>query len=82
MIKDECILVDESDAVTGHASKYDSHRSVLRHGGHGVGSCLCTCDGMVRPCSCLLQTSRCAIGCYKSPLPPLDMRSRYHTNRS
>ncbi|KAL6770145.1 IDI1 [Auxenochlorella protothecoides x Auxenochlorella symbiontica] len=28
MIKDECILVDESDAVTGHASKYDSHRFV------------------------------------------------------
>lgn len=26
MIKDECILVDEADNVTGHANKYQSHR--------------------------------------------------------
>jgi hypothetical protein len=26
MIKDECILVDEADIVTGHANKYKSHR--------------------------------------------------------
>lgn len=26
MIKDECILVDESDNITGHANKYQSHR--------------------------------------------------------
>lgn len=26
MIKDECILVDEADNVTGHANKYKSHR--------------------------------------------------------
>ena len=30
MIKDECILVDEADTVTGHASKYDSHRCAAR----------------------------------------------------
>jgi hypothetical protein len=26
MVKDECILVDEADNVTGHANKYKSHR--------------------------------------------------------
>ena len=26
MSKDECILVDEADNVTGHANKYKSHR--------------------------------------------------------
>ncbi len=26
MVKDECILVDEQDNVTGHANKYKSHR--------------------------------------------------------
>jgi hypothetical protein len=26
MLRDECILVDESDAITGHASKRDAHR--------------------------------------------------------
>lgn len=26
MVKDECILVDEADNVTGHANKYRSHR--------------------------------------------------------
>jgi isopentenyl-diphosphate delta-isomerase len=26
MKKDECILVDEKDQITGHASKYDAHR--------------------------------------------------------
>lgn len=26
MLKDECILVDEADAITGHANKYTSHR--------------------------------------------------------
>ena len=28
MVKDECILVDERDVVTGHANKYQSHRCV------------------------------------------------------
>lgn len=28
MAKDECILVDEDDTVTGHANKYRSHRCV------------------------------------------------------
>ena len=26
MLKDECILVDEQDRITGHANKYQSHR--------------------------------------------------------
>ena len=26
MLKDECILVDENDNITGHANKYNSHR--------------------------------------------------------
>ena len=26
MVKDECVLVDEGDVVTGHANKYTSHR--------------------------------------------------------
>lgn len=26
MHKDECLIVDENDAIIGHASKYDSHR--------------------------------------------------------
>lgn len=26
MVKDECILVDEQDNITGHANKYQSHR--------------------------------------------------------
>lgn len=26
MYKDECIVLDENDAVTGHANKYDCHR--------------------------------------------------------
>ena len=34
MIKDECILVDEADNVTGHANKYKSHRW---GGGRGSG---------------------------------------------
>jgi isopentenyl-diphosphate delta-isomerase type 1 len=28
MAKDACILVDEADRITGHASKYDAHRFV------------------------------------------------------
>lgn len=28
MLKDECILVDEKDAIVGHDSKYNSHRFV------------------------------------------------------
>ena len=28
MLKDECILVDDSDRITGHANKYNSHRRV------------------------------------------------------
>ena len=31
MLKDECILVDEADNITGHANKYNSHR----HAGQG-----------------------------------------------
>ena len=26
MLKDECIVVDEGDNITGHASKYQAHR--------------------------------------------------------
>lgn len=26
MHSDECIIVDDQDTITGHASKYDSHR--------------------------------------------------------
>ena len=33
MVKDECILVNEQDVVTGHANKYQSHRC-------GGGGCL------------------------------------------
>ncbi len=35
MLKDECILVDEQDRITGHANKYQSHRCV-RWWGAGV----------------------------------------------
>lgn len=31
MMKDQCILVDENDAVIGHASKGDSHRFTAPH---------------------------------------------------
>lgn len=33
MIKDECILVDAQDRITGHANKYNSHRCARQAGG-------------------------------------------------
>jgi hypothetical protein len=39
MIKDECILVDEQDRITGHANKYTSHRRAGMGGSWGQGSC-------------------------------------------
>ena len=45
MIKDECILVDEADRVTGHANKYQSHR----WGGGSGGSVHWQCSGSRQP---------------------------------
>lgn len=44
MAKDECILVDEQDRITGHANKYQSHRFVVAGAWRvleGAGGCGC-----------------------------------------